>query len=47
MYTTIQKIGAGKILNVFERSLFYVHQGCICLIKYTVKTVILWNIIAI
>ncbi len=41
MYTTIQKIGAGK---VFERSLFYVHQGCICFIKYTV---ILWNIIAI
>ncbi len=37
---TIQKV---FLINVFEKS----HQGCIYLIKSTVKTEILWNIITI
>ncbi len=42
LLTTGQKF---LIIMIFEVS--SAHQGCIYLIKYTVKRVILWNIIAI
>ncbi len=47
MYTfTIQKFGVREYL-MFWKDVSYAHQGCIYLIKNTVKTVILWNIITI
>ncbi len=47
MYTfTIQKFGVRDDL-MFCKDVSYAHQGCIYLIKNTVKTVILWNIITI
>ncbi len=47
MYTfTIQKFGVRDDL-MFCKDVSYAHQGCIYLIKNTVKTIILWNIITI
>ncbi len=42
-YTTIQKFGVSNIL-MFLKEVSYIHQGCIYLIKITVKIAMLWNI---
>ncbi len=44
-YTTIQKFGVSNIL-MFLKEVSYIHQGCIYLIKITVKIVKKknWNI---
>ncbi len=47
MHTTIQKFGVGKIILMFLKEVSYAYQGCIYLIKNTVKTVTLWNTITI
>ncbi len=46
VYTATQKFGISKIFNVFK-GVSSAHQGCIYSIKNTVKTVILWNLIAL
>ncbi len=38
MYITVQKFG---VYEKFSKGVSYAHQGCICLIKNTVKTEIL------
>ncbi len=42
-YSTIQKFAVSKIFQCFLNEGYYVHQGCIYLIKNRVKTVIFWN----
>ncbi len=39
MHTTIQKFGVGKIILMFLKEVSYAYQGCIYLMKNTVKTV--------
>ncbi len=38
MYTTIQKFGFGWIFKCFWKKSLYAHQGCIYLVKNTVKS---------
>ncbi len=46
-YSTAEKFGVGKIFLIFLKEGSYTHQNWIDLIKNTVKTVILWNIITV
>ncbi len=45
-YSTWQKLKNIMIFKCFNED-FCAHQGCIYVLKNTVKTVILWNIITI
>ncbi len=46
-YYTIISLGSVRFVNVFERRACSTYQGCIYLIKNTIKTVILWTKIAV
>ncbi len=47
VYIIINTPYRSKFLDAFKKGVSYAHQGGIYLIKNTVKSVILWNIITI